>query len=143
MSTLEQPLVVPTHYNITCRLCRQQFRGKPMEASSDGRPTDKMNKVGKVIWDHMMKQHSDFAVMALLVAGFVMEDPVAIQFSAIARYMVFQSTRRHYVPDEKLKDTLSRLQGPEEIEAAFVELRDFLTETGKFGPQLPPEATRT
>lgn len=143
MSTLEQPLIVPTHYNITCRLCRQQFRGKPMEASSDGRPTDKMNKVGKVIWDHMMKQHSDFAVMALLVAGFVMEDPVAIQFSAMARYMVFQSTRRHYVHDEKLKDTLSRLQTPEEIEAAFVELRDFLTETGKFGPQLPPEATRT
>ena len=88
MSAIEQPLVVPTHYNITCRLCRQQFRGKPMEASADGRPTDKMNKVGKVIWDHMMKQHSDFAVMALLVAGFVMEDPVAIQFSAFARYMV-------------------------------------------------------
>ena len=84
-----------------------------MEASSDGRPTEKMNKVGKMIWDHMMKEHGDFAVMALLVSGFVMEDPVAIQFSAFARYMVFQSTRRHYVPDEKLKDTLSRLQTPE------------------------------
>ena len=47
------------------------------------------------------------------------------------------------MPDDVLKDRLSRVETPEQIEAAFLELRDFLTETGKFGPQLPPEATRT
>ena len=96
-----------------------------------------MQKFGHALWEHMMKEHGDIAALFVIVCGYVLQDPEAIKMTSFARMVAFQSVRRHYVPNENIKDRLSRMTTPEEIEAAFVELRDFLTETGKFGPQLP------
>lgn len=134
MSTQQQPLIIPATYESTCRLCGQKFAGKPLDPPTNGEPNARMQKLGKVLYDHLVNAHRDFAFMALLAAGYITEDPVATGFIAPFRYGVFQQTRRAFVPDDVMKDRLTRMTTPEQIEAGFFELRDFLCEQGKFAP---------
>ena len=142
-----QPLITPLTYATKCRLCGHEFKGKPLNPPDlKGQPDGRMNKVGEALFRHMWEtdaQHKHFAVMCVLVSGFLMEDPAALQFSAGMRYVVFQATRRHWVPDEVLTEKLSALTTPEAIEQAFRDLRDFLTETGPHAPQFPPVVQST
>lgn len=137
MTPTESPLIIPATYSTRCRLCGQSWTAKPLEPAMNGKPSPRMEKLGNALWEHMVKCHGDIMPLLVIVCSFMLTDPEAIRTVAFARIVAFQSARRHYVPDEVLKDRLARMTTPEEIEAAFMELRDFLTETGKFGPQLP------
>jgi hypothetical protein len=135
-------MVTPVKYETTCRLCGQKFRGAPLQAAVDGIPDSRMQKMGKALWDHLLsgdQGHRDFAVHAVLVSGYQFEDPNALQFVSLVRAMVFQAVRRHWITDEWIHDQASRIT-PEQFEAIMIDMRDFLTETGKHAPRIAAPA---
>lgn len=136
----EQPLIQPEKYKATCRLCGQIFKAPPMNGPTDPR----IQKMGEAFFKHMWSQdeaHKTYTVTCVIVAGFLLEDPAALQFAAGVRAVAFQALRRHYLPDEKLHDVISRLT-PEQFESAMADMRDFLCEQGKYAVQIgaPPPA---
>ena len=138
----EAPLITPVKYTSRCRLCGHKFTGNPLEAPINGVPDPRMMKMGEAYWKHMMtgdQAHKDYAVQSVMVASIILEDPVALQFVGFVRAMAFQALRRHWITDEWIHDQASRVT-PETFEALMKDMRDFLTETGRHGPQIqtPP-----
>jgi len=131
--TAEQPIIEPLVYTETCRICGKQFKGAPLASTTDPR----MNKLGEALFKHMWdtdEVHKNFTITAIILAGFILEDPMAIQYGAPIRYMAFRALRKNFVPDEVLHDTVSRLT-PEKFEDAMKDMRDFLTEEGEYAPK--------
>lgn len=133
MSTDQRPLVQPLTYDAKCRLCGKNFSGSPLNGTTDPR----IQQMGEALFKHFIngdQQHKTYAVVVVVMAGYILEDPAAQQFGNGVRFAALQALRRKFAPDEQIHDIVSRIQ-PAEVEAAMRDLRDFLTETGAHAPQ--------
>lgn len=114
-------------------------------------PTLKTARVIEGLWEHLKKRHPHEFQLAknigmqftawLVLRSFTTEDPNLVAIQEQIRAHHFAELRKNYMTDEQIEELVSKLDTPEQrapYVAIMKELRDALTETGKYAPQQQP-----
>ena len=125
-------------YETRCRFCGKAFHAAPFIPLIGGATVDerRMN-MGRVLLSHMGESHLEQMQLLVIVAGFQFQDPILLKEMETFRWMLHQNTSKNYLTDEVLEHQLSGAGMDAEQIASIKELRDLLTETGKYAAIQP------
>jgi len=139
----------PAQYQVRCRFCGEIKKGAPFVPLVNGQIDERMMKMGQMLFKHMMEKHAQQMGIIVMLAGFEFEDPTVRRTLEPFRVAIRHATIAHYVTDEQLKDRIARLdEDASEDDSRLIfefarELRDYLTESGTYMPNMEqpvPEA---
>jgi hypothetical protein len=141
----------------TCRECGQQFKANPLDVPIIGeQPNAKTLRFVEALGKHIQKHHPQAGMFITSIGmqfqGYVItkcyetQDPGLLEIQEQLRAHVYRMTRKNYITDAVILDIVARLGFDEEdgrpIVAAFRDMRDALTETGKYKAQPPAETAQ-
>jgi len=148
--------MTPTLEYITkCRVkgCKKRFVSDPFEIAIIGKPDDKLVKFVSALYEHMAKEHPDHMqnisgsiqqIMGYMVAAsFEIQDPQLLAMQEAIRHQLHKVTRRINVTDEQIVERVEATgiddEYNEDVIGLIQDLRDLLTEDGRYAPQAPAE----
>ena len=138
-------------YRTVCRVpgCGQEFFASPFEASIIGAPNDRLIRFVEMLIDHLQQKHPAqlqqisgavqeyFGFLTLM--GCECQDPHIAAYYERVRASIARASRRLTITDEEIQDRIARLGlDPEQEEGLQVllrDMRDLLTEQGRYAPQ--------
>ena len=135
----------------TCRLCGQKFSNYPLDVPIIGEPvTASAQRFVTHLASHLSSKHRETA-QGILVAsqqlyGFLAmvnyetQDKALLHLAELIRYDIHRSTRKIAISDEHVSKAVAALELPPEyvakVEAHIRDLRDLLTDSGAYSPQV-------
>jgi hypothetical protein len=137
-------------YLTTCRECSQQFKADPLDVPLIGEPPNaKTLRFVEALGKHIQKKHPQAGVFITSIGmqfqGYIItkcyetQDPGLLQIQEALRAHVFATTRKNFITDDVIRDRVAALGFTTEdgtpIVSLLIDMRDALTETGKYGPQ--------
>lgn len=129
--------------------CGQRFQDHPLNIPIIGEPPDaRTQRFVEALGRHIYAKHPDHGAVVqnlgmqftgyLITKTYETEDPGLLSIQNALRYHIHHMTRRIWITDEQLQDTVARLDEEgftaEKVLAALKEFREILTETGKAKP---------
>lgn len=149
-----QPQSTPT-YTAVCRFCRKPVAQFPiLDVPVIGQPNDRAKKVLTILGMHIAKEHTDQYGAGLtliqdfqawlILSQYETNDPTINARCEVIRAGMHGLTRKFFLNDAQLRENVVALDSKGQLNAENVialikELRDVLTEQGRYGPQLEPQ----
>lgn len=139
MTSEMSPEAAPMKYATVCRICGHEFHSEPFVPIVGTAADARRQKMGQVLTQHAMTEHSGQILGFLLAACFQFGDPVILQEMEAARWTAHQLTAKNFIPDQTIEHNLAGQGFDAEQIQIIKDLRDLLTETGKYAaiPQQP------
>jgi hypothetical protein len=146
----------PLKHKTVCRVpgCGQEFLKSPLDIPIVGQPNRQVVEFVTALAAHVQKKHPDLmnqlAASAqewmgyLTVALFNIEDPSLLRMREHVRARMQLYTRKTTISDAEIQDRVARIgldsEQEEGVNLLLRDMRDILTESGKYSPQLGEEA---
>lgn len=137
-------------YITICRECGQQFKADPLDVPLIGEPPSaKTARFVEALGKHIQKKHpaagAFIASIGMQFQGYVItkcydtQDPGLIEIQEKLRAHVYTTTRRNFITDDAIREAVGKfvfpIEDPALLIALITDMRDMLTETGKYAPK--------
>ena len=156
MSTQQQPIV---KYKTVCRVpgCGQDFVSSPLDIPIIGQPNARVVHFVTKLMEHVQQKHP--AIMQqisgalqeytgfLVLTMFQWQDPQLQKMHESVRASIHKVSTRFTISDDEIQDRIARLglepEQEEGLNTLLRDMRDLLTEQGRYAPQNGQPAATT
>jgi hypothetical protein len=116
-----------------------EFHARPFELSVLGKP--RLMKFFQAVKAHLDEKHADY-LAAATIAVYTTEDPALVRIAESARGQVNAASRKNTASDAQITDRFAGAGFTQEELSRLIplvrEMRDYLSEAGKYAPPAPP-----
>lgn len=138
-------------YITKCLICGHEFQASAFDIPIIGQPSERLITFAQALMKHLGKHAEQMGAFAgalqecsylLCVRHFEMQDPQLLRMAEYVRARAHRFTRKNEITNATIDDRLAQLPIPldiiEPLTALFQDMRDILSEEGKYAPK-PPE----
>jgi hypothetical protein len=137
-------------YTTVCKLCGKKFVSTAFEAHIIGAPGQRVYEFVHALYNHIEKFHQPQSmqisgsvqqyVSYLVGQAFTITDPQLVAMAEAVRAALHHFSQKYTVTDEEILDRVAKigLENPEHEEGINLlirDLRDLLTESGRYAPK--------